>query len=1057
MRLEALKNKIIAAAAFLKAKSLLALKSEITKIGALAFFIIIVLTTVVPIFFDNSALKTHAAQKVSQILGANVVIKGDVKIALLPHPKITAHEVIVQNYKPKIGDVESTKIYSFYAKSVEAIFPIFNFDNGVSVNKIIFNDAILESHFDNPDQAQHQDALINILNQTKDESAKPAATSGISDSFFSIDELKISDANSSKIPEISIINGQRIIYDFFGKKREIKNINADIAMNQKKLVADGDFVSDGVISEFSINAKFSSTSKSPRSTIEIISPVLRLTFKGNFTSPNQMMQKALLEHDFNGKITLDISELRSFYRSYINDNDVLAGKLRFNGQPIGVSADIENKDGEGMVKNLAIKSALIAGGGEIHLSQNGKIPLIDIDLDIVNIDLDSILSGEVVNVGEVKTGEVVTIQTADDVTATPENTTDQVETKPAKTINLDITRKIKDFDLTAEIKAKNVKYFNGQITDANLYLTVSKEGEILIMPLIFNIPGEGIFRVNGAVDNSTAVTKFVGKIDAKGKNLGEVFKWLQLQSQNLKLENLKNYSLYSDVLLLPNSLVLNNFYLGLNDDVSEVLGEIKIDNAGKILNTSSRLKISSFDVDDYFFVSSQNIYLTPGLLLKKLLWLNNISSNNSFDLIFDKLIYGDETFANQGLKLRYGHGYFDLYDANLKSQKTALNINLAVDISTQDPHFELKIDSQNLEYKTPPQKSDTATVPRNFFDQFYALPSLEEFNGKISLNFDNLLLDGVAIKNLKLTGTLKDGNLTNSDFSGNIYDGDLAFKGMLGLKLNKTINGNFTYSNVSLQPFLSDAFGIKNISGVANFAANITSVADTKSGFAKSLTSEVKFIVNTPTVDGYGLTDLIKKMFARATYESDLRNPEMILQNPQAVTSFKQAKGNFQISGGQGGKIKIDLSAPAINAILSGSFDPATMTVNSLFNAIFLTGNTQKQTPINIATSIKGKTDNIQQSTNLDQVRQYLGLAKVTRPAAETTPTPQDQTLLPTAKVENNNIAPQPANNGPVNVIDVNPNSNNPIKPQQNPQQTIPQIAPQEKSILLPPQTPITQ
>lgn len=1016
MRLEALKNKIIAAAIFLKAKLLLVVKSEITKIGALIFFVITLLTVVAPIFFDNSALKMHAAQKVSQLLGSNLVIKGDVKIALLPHPKITAHEVILQNYKPKTGDLDSPKIYDFYAKSVEVIFPIFNFGNNVSVNKIIFNDAILESHFDNPDQAQHQDALMDILNQNKNlVSATQPANSGLSNSLFSIDKLKLSDTNSSKIPDISIINGQRIIYDFFGKKREIKNINADIEMNKKRLLADGNFISDGVISEFNINAKFNSTSKSPRSSIEIISPVMRLTFKGNFSSPNEVMEKALLDHDFSGKIEIDISELRSFYRSYINDTDVLASKLRFNGQPINLTADIENKNGEGMVENLKIKSGLITGSGEIHLSQNGKIPLIDIDINMENLDLDNILSGEVVSGQDATIDENSFAQNTEDENLSAQGTTttdqgnnsDQVETKPAKTINLDITRKIKDFDLTAEIKAKNVKYFNGQITDANLYLTVSKEGEILVMPLIFNIPGEGIFRVNGAVDNSTATSKFIGKIDAKGKNLGEVFKWLQLQSQNLKLENLKTYSLYSDVLLLPNTLALNDFYLSVNDDASEILGDVKIDNGGKVLNTESHFKISNFDVNDYFFISAQNIYLTPGLLLKKLLWLNNISSNNSFDLTFDKLIYGDETFPNQSLKLRYGHGYFDLYDANFKSDKTALSLNLSVDTSNQDPHFELKIDAQNFEYKTPPQKSDSATIARNFFDQFYALPSLEEFNGKISLNFDNLNIDDVAIKNLKLNGILKDGNLTNTEFVGNIYEGDIIFKGLLGLKINKTVNGNFTYSNVLLKPFLSDAFGIKNISGVANFSANVTSVSDTKSGFAKTLTSEVKFIANTPTVDGYGLTDLIKKMFASSANYHELQNPEAILQNDQTATAFKQAKGSFAISGGQGGKIKIDLNAPALNAILSGSFDPINMTVDCLFNAIFLTGNTQKQVPINIATSIKGKTDKIQQSANLDQVRQYLGLAKVMRPnSAEVTA--QDKSPLPNAQIQNNDM-PAPA------------------------------------------------
>ncbi len=1008
---EDIKNKLIKvssflerAAYFLKAKSLLFLKSEIAKIGAVIFFIAIILTTITPLLLNNASLKFHLSQKLTQMLGSNLVIKGDVDIALLPSPKIILHEVVLQNYQPKISKLDSPKIYDFYAKSVEVIFPIFDLVGGISVTEIIFNDAILESHFDNPSLAKRQDDLVDILNKfDKEENLKQAPESGIGDLLFSIDDLKIIEMTSSKIPDISIRNGQRIIYDFFGRKREIKAININLLMSGKKFAAEGSFNSDNITSNFEIFAKFNSSSKKPKSFIKITSPVLNFNFSGNFTSENHLLKKGLLEHDFKGEITAEIAELKSFYRSYIDDSDLLSEKLKYNGKPISISAEIENKSNEGLVKNLKITSNLIEGSGEINLSRNKKTPLIDIDLAVENLDLDSILSGDMVTNDVAKTDEnkkipddILAEKTSEDLAKSE----DQTATEPIKTINLDLTKRIKDFDLTAEIKVKNTKYLNGQITDANLYLIISKQGEVLIMPLIFKIPGEGILRVNGAIDNSTATTKFIGKIDATGKNLGEIFKWLQLQSQNLKLENLKSYNLYSDVLLLPNSISLNNLYLGLNNNSSQVVGEIKIDNGGKVLNTNNHLQISHFDVDDYFFTSGQNIYLSPGLLLKKVLWLNNLSSNNNFDLSFDKLIYGDEIFLNQTIKLRFGPGYFDLYEADLKSQKTALKLNIALDIRNQDPHFDLKIDSEKFDYKTPQQKDKTAEVKtnRNFFDQFYALPSLEEFGGKIVLNFVDLTLNEVALKNLKLSGTLKDGNLTNADFICGIYEGELGYKGMLGLKLNKTINGNLYFNNATLKPLLSDIFGIQNISGIANFTANVTSVADSKIGFSKALTSEVKFIVNSPSVEGYGLTDLVKKMFAAPNYLEELRNPEKILENTNSQTSFKQAKGSFQISGGQGGKIKIDLNASALNAILSGGLDPTNNTIDSLLNIIFLTGNTQKQTPINIATSIKGKTNNIFQSTNLDQVRQYLKLPKIVRaPVAENS----DKTLPANVATEN--------------------------------------------------------
>ena len=1013
MQAQEILNKIIEKAALVKATGWKLLKSDFAKIAAVVIALIILLTVVVPLFLNTESLKFRLSQKISQNLGSNFTIKGDVDISFLPSPKLVAQEVSIQNYRPKFSELDSPKLYNFSAKSIEIVFPIFNFSSGLSIKKIIFNDAILESHFINPNSETPPELLTAGLNQTPQTAPEAKAIkSGLSDSLFSLDEIKIFEIKSSQIPDISINNGQRISYDFFNRKREIKSINAEVQMDRKKLEAEGNFNSDGIASNFKAQIKFNSTKKHPDSSIEITSPVLNLKIEGNFLSENKLMEKHLLEHDFSGKIIMEISELKSFYKSYIDAADVLAEKLKYNGKPIKVTAEIENKNNEGVVKNLAIDSGLINGKGEIHLSCNKTIPLIDIDLSLENVDLDSILSGEVVAVAPVNVENIAkeTEVYSEENAAQYLESSAPVETKPEKTINLDITKKIKDFDLTAEVTIANTKYFNGQIKDANLYLTVSKQGEILIMPLIFKIPGDGILRVNGAIDNSAITPKFIGKIDAEGKNLGEIFKWLNLQSQNLKLDNLKEYNLYSDIFLLPNSATLNNFYLGLVKDGSEFLGEIKIDNAGKILNTSSRFFISHFDVDDYFFTSGQNAYLSPGLLLKKLLWLNNLSSSNSFDLKFERLIYGNQIFIDQAVKLRFGHGFFDISNLNLKSEKTSLKLDLAVDISSHSPRFDLSVDGEKYEHVTPQNNKnseDKIEVRRNFFDQFYALPSLEEFGGKISLRFNDLVVDGINLNNLKLSGILKDGNISNAEFNCDLYSGTINYKGLLGLKLNKTINGNFTYTNASLKPLLSDVLGINNISGVANFSASITSVADSKKDFAKALTSEIKFSATSPSVEGYGLTDLIKKMFSASSYRQDLQTPEMILQNPQAITSFKQAKGTYQISGGQGGKLKIDLSAPAVNAILSGSYDPLNNTLDGLFNAIFLTGNIQKQTAINIATGLKGKTDNLQQSTNLDQARQYLGLPKITRIEA-TLPSPSAPT--PTADVPSQNqSAPAPA------------------------------------------------
>jgi hypothetical protein len=161
-------------------------------------------------------------------------------------------------------------------------------------------------------------------------------------------------------------------------------------------------------------------------------------------------------------------------------------------------------------------------------------------------------------------------------------------------------------------------------------------------------------------------------------------------------------------------------------------------------------------------------------------------------------------------------------------------------------------------------------------------------------------------------------------------------------------------------------------------------------------------------------------MFSVQTYRNELMEPEKILINPASQTIFKQASGTIQIGDGKGkGRVRINVSAPAINGILSGKINLTNNSSDILFNAIFLTGSRQKQTPINIATSIKGAMNDISQSTNSDQVRQYLGLPKLktvvevtapidTNPAATLEDTTSTATNPPEKTAENPTPETQP-------------------------------------------------
>lgn len=940
-----------------------------------------------PQLLSNSSLKREITHKISQQYGANFTINGRVKIALLPYPSLICEDVLMQNLQIKSPDGEKETTYNFHAKELRLLFPIFNTGNA-SAKEIIFKNAIFESFDTANPPALRDNNLTKIIDEnTKNPPPLDAGDdSGIGEAIFSSLNINPLQTNIRAIPAVKLKNSQVIFYDYLGRKKEVKAINSELKITNKKVEAFGDFIKEELANSFKISLLVGSD----KSRIELVSPVLNMRIFGNFTSP----ENKIFGSQLNGKIEGEINDLKTFYKTYINAESVFFKKLKNTTKPIRFSSDVIAKAGEIDINNLSLTSGIVNGSGDINLDFSEKIPLIDITLQLVDLNLDDIWSSEEISINpdDAKANLATTTSAAATVEPSTSGPAEQVATsklqeeRKIKPLDFDKTAQIKNLDFDADIKIKTVKFLDGEISDVDLYLTVTKQGEVMVQPLLFKIPGDGYFRLNGALDSSTKLPKFVGKIDIGGKKILEFFKWLGIENKNLKFNDLQQYSLYSDILLQPNSSTFSNIYGNLGEGKTEFSGDVKIDNSGKSSNINSRFFISDLRLEDFFVGNGKNVYLSPGSLIKKLFWLNNISSTHNLALHFNKISSRDEEFPNQDIMLKFARGYFELTNLNLRSNKSDLQGNLLIDISDANPRFEVNLASQNFTFSsknssTPQDATQLASVPapadsnpKNFFDQFFALPSLEGFNGKIDLNFKNLTIDDSTIANFLLAGKLTAGNINKAEISCDLYGGNLSYKGLIGLQSSKVFNGNLNFTNVSLKPFLTDFAGITQVAGTANINASLSASADRKSAFGNQLSSEIKFNVNAPSIAGYGLSDLAKKMFAAVINRAELANPKTILLNPQAISSFKEGSGSITIKNGREGKMRASLSAPAINAVFSGAIDPQKKEVDLLFNAIFLSGNRKQPTPINIATNVKGRFNNLAQSTNMSQVYQFLGL-----------------------------------------------------------------------------------
>lgn len=574
----------------------------------------------------------------------------------------------------------------------------------------------------------------------------------------------------------------------------------------------------------------------------------------------------------------------------------------------------------------------------------------------------------------------------------------------------------KSFDLTADITIKNITYFNSTIKDFEIYFTVSPNSELSILPMTFKIPGDGLVRFIGFLDNKQISPVLIGNLDSFGNDFGSLLNLLQIDSKIFHKNILKKYQLSSGLLMLPDSAVLDNFYLSLNDSQLNLIGEIKLDHTNINKKLIADLKIDNFDYQEHLSALDYQSYIASGKLLKKLIWLNEVGTSYDLKLSFEKMLINQNLFVNSKLNLIFGNGQLGLRQFNLQNDQYNILGDMIIDISKKQPELNIDFKANEIDIEqlltanqsVPVDKSETAEKDSIFkdrsqlvnnnedteknkesnndlADKILSFTSLDGFSGKIEIAIDKILLKDLLVENFITSGQLKGGVIDIKNMGFKAFDGIFSYKGSVGMRFQKSISGNIEGKRANIGKMISHFSDNNNIDAIANLSASISFSASNVKEFKKDLNVNVKFNAIKPVVKGYGLNKIIN---AVANYQENyqiLKNIDDTLFDTNQYTSFKNADGHIIINKEEA-KFRFNLANTGVSGIFSGKQNINNNSMGAVANIIFFTGGKNKLVPINLATSIvvssKGA---ISRNGNYNQIYQYLKITPTEENKSETT------------------------------------------------------------------------
>jgi uncharacterized protein involved in outer membrane biogenesis len=611
-------------------------------IGIVVLLVVLIVGALAaPSLIDWNSYKGQIATQVRESTGRELIIDGDISLAVLWAPTLSVGEVRFANIDggsaPDMATLESLDVRL-------AFTPLDWLDGNFQVERVelVQPTIILETLADGRTNWQFQQAGA-------------AGTSGGADG-----------GNEIRLDSITITNGTLVYRDAAsGREQRVEALNADLGATSLR----GPFRAEGSLSYQGVPVMFTTTASELSAgaptqlnvQVGLAKTDTTLKFVGTVATDPEIGIKGRLDLS-TANLALAIDSLGP---------GTAAGAPIAIDKAFQIAGDVVYAGGGGEVQNLAVTLGDVTATGAVKFTP-GTPAKAEAKLGLNRLDLDALLNAMATADGE-----------AESVAQTSEG---GGFTLP------------QDIDATVAVAVGAISYRGGVINDARLAAELSN-GQLALSELSALLPGGSSISAAGTVAAADGAPQFTGALEGKSDNLRALLDWLQVTPAQVPADRLRTLALTSKVTATPASLDVQDLDLTL--DSSRITGgaRIALANANRAKPAFGvGLAIDQLNLDAYLPPATPSEggggggeAKAGGLPLEGLAPLAGIDAN--VELRVGKLTLNEQTLQSVHLDGTLQGGALTLRDLSVKEfagGKGALSGTIS-DLAGQ-PRFDTKFD-----------------------------------------------------------------------------------------------------------------------------------------------------------------------------------------------------------------------------------------------------------------------------------------------------------------------------------------------------------------------------
>ena len=863
---------------------------------------------VLPLFYDIDSMRQDIEGKLSADLKTQIKINGDITFKILPFPKVRIHNVLMTS----VIKGNHLLIHNRQIIIKPKLFDLL-LGQKINVKKIEFLRPTISVKTTDYGKQNPLDLLDHEV-----------------DNDMAIKNLELISFNN--LHDFNIQKG-KLIFKTNNYQKIFNNINAQLYDNfDDKINLKVQFWRENIPFEADLTIK--NSNDGDKVEFKIDSPIFKAEIDGKvnkFDYKNPLdLNKTLQGNDL--RFSTHIINPRVFFSNIINSDNEF-GHIRVKSiLPVKLNAIIKSNQKKISISAIKIDGQEFAAKGVIEINNQIDNKAINGQLEISKINLDNLIN---YNYFLPKKHKIANLK-LDHL----------IQNNAKKDINND------GFNIDFKFLGNNIIYLDNVISELK-FDAIGTLGDLKIDNIVAKTNKGGHLSGQGEFYVSDQIQLFDGRIDFGGNEIRNLIAPNKITLPNIKKTISQDYNITSRLILLPGMINLRE----IKGDVDGVSfsGDLMIDKSfNKIPDINIDFHFAdNFAIEKYFDFSD----LSSSNVVEKTLWLQLIKDNYNFDLSFNNLSFKGYKLGQQDLKFTFGNRLVKFNNINISSKQIDIKGDAEIDMRFSTPRFNANLEIQNF-------------INEDVSDYYFNLPSFTGFGGDINIKISELNIFDLDFKDIVMQSRIEDGNFKLFNTNGQLFGGDFVYNGDLVIKRQKLINGGFTLKSARNIPILSK-FNISNIAGISNLSGIISGIGNNLSELKKSLEIELKFHGAAIDISGFGLEDLMKKMFYVRKNKDELANPLEILLSKDNETRLTTANGNASIKNGLL-KYNLKTSATGINGTSLGTINYNTNKINAESTFVFLSGTRQKTFPITIAVKSNGAIDNLKHVTNINQAESYI-------------------------------------------------------------------------------------